>query len=103
MAEHVKLDLSSPDFVEEFANAERAVQDQVQKTIEKISGMTWQQVYMDKGLRWEKIYSLDPPEGVDSLYSFRISRSCRGIGYRNKGFMVILTFSADHDLAYGKK
>jgi len=103
MSENVKLDLSSPEFKEAFIGAEKAVQDQVRKVIEKLSRMTWQQVYADKGLKWEKVYSVTPPSGIDALYTFRISRSCRGIAYRKRDFLVVLAFDTDHDAAYGKK
>jgi hypothetical protein len=103
MEDRIKLDLSSPGFIEAFQEAEKTVQEQVKKTIEKLSQMSWPQVYKDSGLKWEKIYSLTPPPGVDALYSFRISRSCRAIAFRKQDFLVVLAFDPGHDSAYGRK
>ncbi|MCL2296714.1 MAG: hypothetical protein FWC38_03530 [Proteobacteria bacterium] len=103
MEDRVRLDLSSPGFIEAFQEAEKTVQEQVKKAIEKLSQMSWTQVYKDRGLKWEKIYSLTPPQGVDALYTFRISRSCRAVAYRKQDFLVVLTFDPDHDSAYGRK
>jgi hypothetical protein len=65
--------------------------------------MTWQQVYRDNGLKWEKIVSVKPPEGVGFLYSLRISQSRRATAFREGNFMRFLTVSPDHDSTYGKK
>jgi hypothetical protein len=54
-------------------------------------------------LKWEKIHSIQPPKGVEALYSFRVSKSIRGIGFRQDHFLRVLWIEPDHDAAYGKK
>lgn len=57
---------------------------------EKINGMTWSMVYSDKGLRREKISSIQAPAGIGQVYSIRIIRSARGLVYRDGEFMRFL-------------
>jgi hypothetical protein len=65
--------------------------------------MTWDQVYRDKGLKWEKIGSIKPPTGIDVIYSLRITQSRRATAYRDGDFIRLLTIAPDHDSTYGKK
>jgi len=76
----VELDLESPFFQTAWANLEPVEQEKAFSTFEKINKLTWNQVYRDKGLKWEKIHSIDTPKGINALYSFRVSKSIRGIG-----------------------
>jgi hypothetical protein len=45
--------------------------------------MTWNQVYRDSGLKWEKIVSFKPPPGIDAVYSLRITQARRATAYRD--------------------
>ena len=65
--------------------------------------MTWQQVYRDNGLKWEKIVSLRPPAGIDAVYSLRITQARRATAFREGSFMRLLTVAPDHDSTYGRK
>ena len=65
--------------------------------------MAWAQVYRDKGLKWEKIISVRAPQGIDVIYSLRITQSRRATAFRDGQYMRLLTVAADHDSAYGKK
>lgn len=65
--------------------------------------MTWPQVYADQGLKWEKVYSVQPPQGVDAVYSLRLSKSLRAVAYRDGNLMRFLAIPPDHDATYGKK
>jgi hypothetical protein len=65
--------------------------------------LTWPELYKDKGLNWEKIQSITGSQGHESLYSFRLTKSARGIGFRQGNNLCVLLVSADHDGAYGKK
>jgi hypothetical protein len=67
------------------------------------NALTWAQVYRDKGLKWEKIVSIKPPQGIESLYSLRITQSGRATAYREGDFMRLLTVAPNHDSTYGKK
>ena len=99
----VELDLNSPVFQCAWDDLELAAQGKVLATFEKITQLTWNQVYRDMGLKWEKIHSIQAPKGIDALYSFRVSKSIRGIGFREDHFLRVLLIQPDHDAAYGKK
>jgi hypothetical protein len=51
----VKLDLNDTDFLADLFALDRNDKIQVLKQFEKISKLTWVQVYQDAGLKWEKI------------------------------------------------
>ncbi|QWE15039.1 hypothetical protein [Polynucleobacter sp. AP-Sving-400A-A2] len=99
----VELDLNSPIFQLAWEELELTEQEKAFATFEKITQLTWNQVYRDKGLKWEKIHSIPAPNGIDVLYSFRVSKSIRGIGFREDHFLRVLLIQPDHDAAYGKK
>lgn len=61
--------------------------------------MTWAQVYQDSGLNWEAIRSRRGP-GDRKLYSFRISKGFRGVGFRDGPWLAILSLHPDHDSTY---
>ncbi|MEI6183329.1 MAG: hypothetical protein WCP25_08525 [Polynucleobacter sp.] len=82
----VELDLNSPTFHSTWNSLELIEQEKVISTFEKITQLTWNQVYRDKGLKWEKIHSIQAPKGIEALYSFRVSKSIRGIGFREGYF-----------------
>jgi hypothetical protein len=99
----VEIDLNNPKFQSKWDTLEEAEQEKVIATFKKITQLTWNQIYKDNGLKWEKIISVKPPNGIDSLYSFRISKSIRAIGYRDSHFLRVLLIQTDHDATYGKK
>lgn len=72
-------------------------------TLRKLRQITWAQVYRDAGLKWEKIDSVKPPQGIDAIYSLRITQGSRATAYRDGDFMRFLTIAQDHDSTYGKK
>ncbi|WP_408595598.1 hypothetical protein [Limnohabitans sp.] len=43
------------------------------------------------------------PPGIDALYTFRVSKSPRGVGFRDGNFLRELLIQPDHDATYGKK
>ena len=65
--------------------------------------MTWTQVYRDQGLKWEKVASIDPPRGIEAIYTLRITQSRRATACRDGNFMRLLTIAPHHDAAYGKR
>lgn len=99
----VRLDLNNPVFQENLLTLQKPERHVALDTLNKVRQMTWQQVYRDKGLKWEKIVSVKAPKGIDTLYSLRITQSRRATAYRDGDFMRLLTVAADHDSAYGKK
>lgn len=99
----VRLDLNNPVFQENLLNLQKAERHAALDTLNKLRKLTWSQVYRDKGLRWEKVASVKPVEGIDAVYSLRITRSRRATAYREGDFMRFLTVAPDHDAIYGKK
>lgn len=99
----IKIDTNAVDFLESFAVLEKADQRAVLKTLRKIRQLDWPAFYKDQGLKWEKIHSVRPPQGIESLYSLRITQALRAVAYRDDDFLRILLIAPDHDKAYGKK
>ena len=101
--EKVRLDLNNPIFQENLLLMQKPERHAALDTLNKICQMTWQQVYRDQGLKWEKITSVKPPAGIDAVYSLRITQARRAVAYREADFMRFLIISPDHDATYGKK
>jgi hypothetical protein len=99
----VKLDLNNPVFQENLLNLEKPERHSALETLKKLRQMSWNQVYRDNGLKWEKISSITPPAGIAAVYSLRITQSRRATAYREGEFIRLLTIAPDHDAAYGKK
>jgi hypothetical protein len=73
----VRLDLNNPVFQENLLTLQKPERHAALDTLNKIRQLTWNQVYLDSGLKWEKIVSVKPPSGIETVYSFRITRSRR--------------------------
>lgn len=99
----VLLDLNNPVFQENLFGLQKPERYSALDTLNKIRQLTWEQVYRDNGLKWEKIVSVRPPAGFDAIYSLRITQSCRATAIREGQHMRLLTVSSDHDSTYGKK
>jgi hypothetical protein len=99
----VQLDLNNPVFQESWFELVADEAERARATLKKITKLTWQQVYTDKGLHWEKIYSITPPRSLDAIYSFCLSKSSRGLGFQDGQFLRVLLVSADHDGSDGRK
>jgi hypothetical protein len=95
----VNLDLNSPVFQRQLFDLPKKEQGEVLGTLKKLSKMNWGQVYADRGLRWEMIFSQTGPHGK-RLYSFRITKGFRGVAYREGEFLRLLSLHPDHDSAY---
>lgn len=99
----VKLDLNNPIFQKNWLQLEKSERDRVTNTLSKLTQLTWNQLYKDQGLKWEKISSIKPPAGINAIYSLRITQSRRATAYRDEDFLRLLTIQQDHDSTYGKK
>lgn len=102
MDEKIRLDLNNPEFQRTLFALGKMEQSAVLSTLKKLSLMTWEQCYRDAGLKWEAIYSRTGPDG-NKLYSFRIGKGFRGVGYRDEERLRLLALHTDHDSTYGKK
>ncbi len=99
----VQLDLNNPAFQENLLNLQKHDRHSAFETLNKLRQMTWDQVYRDNGLKWEKIASVKPPIGAPVVYSLRITQSRRATAYRDGDFIRLLAIAPDHDSTYGKK
>ena len=99
----VRLDLNNPVFQENLLTLQKSERHAALDTLNKLRQMTWNQVYRDGGLKWEKIISIKPPKDIDAIYSLRITNSRRATAYRDGEFIRLLTIAPDHDSTYGKK
>ena len=98
----IRLDLNNPVFQEQLLTLQKPERHAALDTLNKIRQLTWNQLYRDSGLKWEKITSVRPPVGIDAVYSLRISRSRRATAFRDGDFIRFLTIAPDHDATYGK-
>jgi hypothetical protein len=99
----VRLDLNNPVFQEHLLTLQKSVRHAALDTLNKLRQMTWNQVYRDNGLKWEKLVSVKPPASLDAVYSLRITQARRATAYRDGEFIRLLTIAPDHDSTYGKK
>lgn len=99
----VRLDLNNPVFQENLLSLQKAERLAALDTLNKIRQLTWSQLYRDNGLKWEKVFSVKLPAGIDAIYSLRITRSRRATAFRDNDFIRLLTIAPDHDSTYGKK
>ena len=98
----VRLDLNNPVFQEHLFGLQKTERNAAMDTLRKIRLLSWDQLYRDKGLKWEQIISVKPPPGIDAIYSLRITQSRRCTAYRDGDFMRLLTVAPDHDSTYGR-
>lgn len=99
----VRLDLNNPVFQDALFALQKQDRLAALDTFKQLRQLTWPQLYAHKGLHWEKIASVKPPQGIASLYSLRVTRTCRATAFRDGDMLRFLTLFADHDAAYGKK
>ena len=99
----VKLDLNNPVFQESLLNLPKHDRHSAMETLKKLGRMSWNQVYRDHGLKWEKIVVGAPPGDGKAIYSLRITQSRRATAYQDGDFMRFRNIAADHDSTYGRK
>lgn len=102
-AKNIQLDLNNPVFLESWFALETAEAERVRSALEKIHKLPWPKFYKSKGFKWEKVDSIPAPDGIDSLYTFRVTDSVRGVAYRDANYLRVLLIQPDHDATYGKK
>ena len=102
-ARKLQLDLNNEVFLENWLTLDKSERNRVTDTLKKLRQLTWDQLYRDQGLKWEKVVSVKPAKGIDAIYTLRITQSRRASAYRDGNFLRFLTIASDHDAAYGKK
>lgn len=95
----VKIDLNNPEFQKGLFSLEKKDQLSLIKTLNKISNLTWDELYRDQGLKWEIITSRTT-KNKERLYSFRFSQKYRALALREESYLRLLTLHTDHDSAY---
>jgi hypothetical protein len=98
----IVLDLNNPLFQDDWFALDRQEALAVVATLRKIRQLDWDQLYRDKGLRWEAILSRRGPNG-QRLYSLRITKRARAVAYRDGNALRLLALHADHDSTYGAR
>ena len=83
---NVLLDLNNPTFQENLFELQKPEKLAALDTLKKI-----------RQLKWEKVVSVRPPQGIDAIYSFRITQSRRATAYRDGSYIRLLTVAPDHD------
>ena len=104
--EKVVVDLNNPEFLDSwFSLRDKNESARVLNTIEKVTRLTWAQVYQDAGLKWERITHspVSLPSGVDVVYSIRVTQARRAVVFRQQQFMRFLLIAEDHDSTYSKR
>jgi hypothetical protein len=99
----VRLDLNNPVFQDALFSLQKEERLALLDTLKKLRRIAWSQLYVGRGLRWEKITSIKPPKGIPALYSMRITKSCRATAFRDGDILRFLTIYSDHDVTYGRK
>jgi hypothetical protein len=99
----LRLDLNNPVFQEHLLALQKPERLAALDTLNKLRQMTWNQVYRDNGLKWEKLITVKPPTGINAVYSMRITQARRATAYRDGEFIRFLTIAPDHDSTYGTK
>ena len=92
------FDLNNARFQEELVGLEKSELLAFFKTLRKLKQLSWEQVYRDKGLRWESIKSV----GVDA-YTFRVTQKCRAVVQREGDVLRFVSLHPDHDSAYKRR
>lgn len=105
--ELVRCDLEWPRIQKELLDLGMEELGQVERAVEKIQQMTWDQIYktssktQKRGLNWEPIPSQQTGLGK-TIASIRISGKFRARVCRDGKFMRFISLHPDHDSAYGE-
>ena len=93
----VLIDLNFPAFQSELFALDAAEGRKVFRTLKKLRGMTWNEVFRDHGLKWEE------PTSIHGRYTIRLSQSYRAVVVREGNWIRFQALHQDHDGAYGRK
>ena len=93
----VRLDLNNPEFQAQRFILERQERNELFGMLKKLHAMTWEQVYGDRGLRWERLLSRRGTYG-EELYTIRITEKFRAVARRDGDSMWLLTLHPDQQV-----
>src|SRR5476649_1103452 len=94
---NVQLDLNNEVFQDNWLGLDQQERSRVTDTLRRLRQLSWNQVCRDQGLKWEKVASINPPKGIDAIYTLRITQSRRATAHRDGNFMRMLSIAPDHD------
>src|ERR1700723_277971 len=94
----VLLDLNAASFQHDWFTMERDDAQAVLETLRKLRTLDWNQLYSDRGLRWELVESRLGLQD-QRLYSLRVTRKARAVGYRDGNVLRMVSLHPDHDSA----
>ena len=97
----ILLDLNAASFQHDWFTMERDDAQAVLETLRKLRTLDWNQLYSDRGLRWELVESRLGLQD-QRLYSLRVTRKARAVGYRDGNVLRMVSLHPDHDCAYKK-
>jgi hypothetical protein len=89
-----EIDLNNRSFQAVYFYLEPSDGKPIHKCFRKLMQMTWSQVYVDSGLKWERV------KGVQNRYSIRLSQKARAVVIRRGNAMCFESLHFDHDSAY---
>ena len=90
----IQLDLNNPVFQRQLFGLPPKEQREVLSAFQKLVRMDWDQLYRDKGLKWEVILSRTGPTG-GRIYSLRIGKEFRTVAYREGNWLRMLSLHPD--------
>jgi hypothetical protein len=97
----ILLDLNAASFQHDWFTMERDDAQAVLETLRKLRTLDWNQLYSDRGLRWELVESRLGLQD-QRLYSLRVTRKAQAVGYRDGNVLRMVSLHPDHDSAYKK-
>jgi len=95
----IRLDLNNSEFQSQWFALEKDERNAVLASCVKLASLEWEELYRDRGFRWELIHTRRAADG-SKLYSLRVTKRMRAVGRRVGEFLELLTLHADHDSAY---
>ena len=95
----IRLDLNNPEFQQQWFALEKEQRNAVLNCCSKLAEMEWNELYRDRGMRWELILGHAGSAG-GRIYSIRVTQKMRASARRSGDFLEFLTLHPDHDSAY---
>lgn len=92
----IDFDLNQRQFQEDLLALEKEELLAFFKTLRKLRQLSWQQLYRDRGLRWEAVKSVR----AEGLYTMRVTQKCRIVVKREGNILRFISLHPDHDSAY---
>jgi hypothetical protein len=96
----VLIDMNNTAFQRDLFALEKNLRHAALNTLQRISRLTWTQVYRDSGLKWERIHSVGSKTESRAVYSLRFTQGRRMTANREGNVLCLLSIPPDHDSTY---